>query len=138
MNKLEIYGVLLLLIIASITGAYFKGAHDKEHSLATEQLAANAKALQESTLALQARAKADDEARAASEAFTARMKQGLADVNARFAKLPNVVVDAHGCPDLGDNFRLRWNAVTGLLGTFGPSPGKPDGPVPLQPVPAPR
>jgi len=138
MNRLEIYGVLLVLFGAILVAGYFKGRNDEKTALVTQQLADNAKALQEAADAARARAAADDAARTEAEAFTERMKQGLTDVNARFSKLPNVVMDARGCPDLNDNFRLRWNAVTGLFGASGLSPDQSGIAVPAQPVPATR
>lgn len=114
LTKLEMYAIVAVLLIAVIVGAYFKGRNDEKDTFASKQLIANAKVLQDSLDSAHARMEEDDKARQTTEEFIARTRQGLSDVNTKFAKLPNVVVDTRGCSQLGDNFRMRWAAAAGV------------------------
>lgn len=125
MNRLEIYAIILAVFGLSLTAAYFKGRFDMQKAITTKQLADNAAALQKANDELTKRAEADDKARKLTEDFIDRVTSGLGAVNAKFAKLPNVVMDAHGCADLNDNFRLRWNSGAGVLGASGQGAGEP-------------
>lgn len=115
MLRLEVYGIVLVILVLAVSGAYFKGRSDGKEAMEQKQLVANAKVLQESVEAAARRAAADNQARQAAEEFIERTRRGLVDVNAKFAKLPNVVT-VGGCPQLGDNFRLRWDAAAGVPG----------------------
>jgi len=137
-SKLEIYGIVLVVLALGFIGAYFKGRHDEQTVITERTLADNARALQGAADAAIARASADDAARQKATDFIASIDQGLANVQARFSKLPAVVVDAHGCERLTDAGRLRWNAAELLPAG---SPVDPAGGAPATvsagPVPAP-
>jgi hypothetical protein len=138
MTKLEIYGIALLVLVLALGGSYFKGRHDEFRATATEQLAANAKALEAAATAQAARADADDKARRKANDFIDQIDQGIASVKAKFAQLPSVVVDAHGCPQLTDAARLRWDAIELLpAGPTADAAGNPSAALPAGQVPAP-
>lgn len=138
MNKLEIYGILLLVLGLALTGAYFKGRQDEAKHLQTEQLAANAAELQKILDKTEVILAADEKGRAAADAFVNRMNTGLLHVATQFSKIPNVVVDTSGCARLADSFRLRWNAAAGVsAGSAIDRAGGADGAVPASPGAAP-
>src|SRR5436305_59292 len=110
LTKLEVYGIVAALIVAAVLASYFKGRSDEHRTITTEQLAANAKALQDAATAATARAAADDTARQKAADLISTVDQGIANVNAKFAKVPAVVVDSRGCSQLGDAVRMRWNS----------------------------
>lgn len=137
-TRLEIWGIGLLILALALGGAYFKGRHDEYHTVVNEQLAANEKALTAAAAAATARAAADDTARQKATDFIASVDQGISHVNAQFASLPPVVVDARGCPQLTPAAGMRWNAIELL--PAGPTPdatGSAPATVPASPVPAP-
>lgn len=122
--KLEIYAIAigagLLLLALGTLGGYFKGRLDEKVAITQKQLADNAQAMQRYEVVSQNRADADDAARQRTIAFIVAVDQGLANVNAKFSKLPSVVLDARGCERLTPASALRWNA-TELLPS-GPAP----------------
>jgi hypothetical protein len=138
MSKLELYGIVLAIVLLSIGGAYFKGRLDEHRSITTQQLAANASDMTKYQTALETRAAADDASRQKAADFIASVDQGIARVNAKFANVPTVVVDAHGCPALTDNARLRWNSVELLpAGPVANTAASASAAVPASPVPTP-
>jgi hypothetical protein len=108
--KLEGYALAIAAACLCTVAAYFYGRFEERSTIATEEHAADEKALQGLLDAANARAADDARAHAASEAFIARVQSGLGEVNAKFSSIPNVVVDARGCGVLSDGFRLRWAA----------------------------
>lgn len=110
-SKLEIYAIVLAVLALGFVGAYFKGRLDEKAAITTKQLADNAIVLQKAADAAGARAIADDAARQKAVDFIATVDQGISNVNAKFSKLPTVVVDARGCERLTPNAGMRWNAV---------------------------
>jgi len=56
----------------------------------------------------------DSLARQATDAYMARVNEGLTDVASKFAKLPSVVVDTRGCTDIAPAWDMRWNATADL------------------------
>ncbi len=138
MTKLEIYGVLLLVLGLALGGSYAKGRYDEAGSIHKSELAADAQALDKANAALQARAAADDAARGRTLDFLNAVNGGLQRVQDQFGKLPQVVVDAHGCADLSGNFGLRWNAAAwSLPGAPRPGAGDAHAGLPADPLPAP-
>lgn len=137
-SKLEIYGIVLAVLLLGFVGAYWKGRLDEKAAITTKQLADNAAALQKAADAGAERATADDTARQKAVDFIATVDQGIASVNAKFAKLPTVVVDARGCERLSPNAGMRWNAVELLPtgSTANPAGNAPAG-VPAVPVSTP-
>ncbi len=139
-QKLEIYaiaiGAALLLTLLSATGAYFKGRFDEKAAITQKQLADNAQKMTGYQDTLEKRAAADDTARDKALAFVADIDKRMDGINAKFAKLPNVVVDARGCERLTDTARLRWNSIELLPAgpTDQPAGIPPDA---LQPAPMP-
>lgn len=119
-NKFEIYGIVLAILLLGFVGAYFKGRLDEKTAITTRQLADNAQALQKAADGAAARAIADDTARQKAVDFIATVDQGITNVNAKFAKVPTVVVDARGCERLTPASSMRWNAVELL--PAGPTP----------------
>ena len=120
MSRLEIYAILLVMLGASIAGAYYKGKHDKGEEIQTAQLAADAVALGKMRDAMIQRALADDAARAKADEFVGAVDKGIANAKAKFGQLPQIVVDSRGCAAIGPNFGLRWNAAADSVpGAFG-------------------
>ena len=140
MNKLEIYIVLALMILGTNVGCVFYGIHWADQHNTTKQLVADEKALQEMAAAATRRAQVDNMAADAAEANRLRIQQGMDHVIAQFGKLPNTVLDAHGCSDLSPAFGMRWNATAGV--PAGPvddtATVQPSGVVPAVPVQAPK
>ncbi|HXH91212.1 MAG TPA: hypothetical protein VNN25_06500 [Thermoanaerobaculia bacterium] len=130
-QRLEIYAIAigagLLLLVLGTTGGYFKGRLDEKAAITQKQLADDAKKMTDYQGTLEKRAAADDTARDKALAFVADIDKRMDGINAKFAKLPNVVVDARGCERLTDAARLRWNSVE-LLPT-----GNVDATSPIQP-----
>jgi hypothetical protein len=110
-NKLEIYGIVLIVLALGFVGAYFKGRLDEKAAITQKQLADNAQKMTAYEGTLESRANADDAARQKALAFIAQVDQGLANVKSQFSKLPSVVVDARGCERLSPISGMRWNAV---------------------------
>lgn len=114
-TKLEIYCVVGLMIVFGNAGFYALGRWHGEKQVYLEQ----AKADQAETRKILDRAidirNSDDQGRSITNEFIHRVTQGLSDVNTKFAKLPNVVVDSRGCSDFSPAFSLRYNAVSDLL-----------------------
>jgi non-canonical (house-cleaning) NTP pyrophosphatase len=137
-TRLEVYGAVFLLLVLAIGAAYFKGCRDTERRISNEQAVANVKALEDSTRAAEARAIADDSARAKADQFRAEVEEGIENVRAKFARVPTVVVDDRGCQRLTDAARLRWNAVELLpAGSTLSAAGESAAAVPAEPVPSP-
>jgi hypothetical protein len=112
MNKLEIYAILALMLVATGGGLYFKGRHDEKVILTEKALADSAKVLSDANDALRARTEADNAARGVANNFMATVQSNMMEVNTRFAHVPQVIINDKGCPDIAPSFRLRWNADT--------------------------
>lgn len=138
-SKLEIYGIVFAVLMLGFVGAYFKGRLDEKAAITTKQLADNASALQKAADAAAARTTADDAARQKAVDFIATVDQGITNVNAKFAKVPTVVVDARGCERLTPASSMRWNAIELLpAGPVANPAGSAPSSVPAASVPAPR
>jgi hypothetical protein len=109
--RLEIYAVALAVALLFSVGTYFKGRVDERDATQQKQLAANAKQMTDYQVTQQLRDAADDKSRSAALAFVDDISKRMDTVNAKFSKLPSVVVDAHGCEHLTDAARSLWNAV---------------------------
>ncbi|MDB6085197.1 MAG: hypothetical protein JWN43_3078 [Gammaproteobacteria bacterium] len=136
-SKLEIYGIVLAILALGFVGAYFKGRLDEKAAITTKQLADNASDMTKYQTTLAGRADADEAARKKTADFIVSIDQGLANVQAKFSKLPNVVVDARGCPALTPAAGLHWNAVELLPAGPAEQPaGSAPNPVPTAAVPS--
>jgi hypothetical protein len=124
---LERYALFALILVFALGAAYLKGRHDELTTIHTRQLAADDAAAKAELAAKAARAATDDAARAAGQAYLDAVNQGLAHVQSTLGKLPQIVVDAHGCPGLSGNFGLRWNAAADVPGAPGQPADRPDG-----------
>lgn len=111
MNKLEIYGIVLAVLILAGASAYFKGRSDERDAFQQKALAANATKMAGYESTQMQRATADDAARDKALKFVDDISKRMDGVNAKFSKLPNIVVDARGCEHLTDAARVRWNAI---------------------------
>jgi hypothetical protein len=143
MEKLEIYGIALIASLLLTVGAFFvgeyKGMYDEKSAAAEKLEAANERAISTYADTLKSRSDADAQAANTTRDYIAAVEQGLANVQTRFAKLPMVVVDAHGCPSLTAAARLRWNAVELLpAGPAELTTGNATGALPAAAVPAAR
>jgi len=137
-NKLEVYAIALVVLALAFVGAYWKGRLDEKTVITQKQLADNAADMTRYQTTLAGRADADEAARAKTTQFIAAIDQGLVNVQAKFSKLPNVVVDARGCPALTPAAGLHWNSVELL--PAGPAANAADhvtNAVPAGPVPPP-
>ena len=114
MTRLEIYGIALLVLILALFGSYEKGRMVERAAIQKTQEAANAKALQDELLAAQQRTAADNAARDAANQFITHVNGELDALQHKYGSLPNIVVDAHGCPGLSPNFGLRWDAAASM------------------------
>lgn len=114
MTKLEIYGIALVGLLLVFFGAYLKGRHDEATEIHQRQLAADATELQKQLKIGQDRADEDAKARDMMSAFINVLNGKIQNVQKQFASIPQVVIDASGCPAISDAARLRWNAVTGM------------------------
>lgn len=113
-TKLEIYGAILAIVLLGDLGFYFLGRYQEDKANRADQALADQKATREILDRAITLRGLDDKGADATDLLIAGINQRLTDVNSKFAKLPNVVVDARGCPQLGDNFGLRWNAAADL------------------------
>lgn len=137
-SKLEIYGIVLVVLALGFVGAYFKGRHDEQTAISQKTLADNSRAMQQAADAAITRATADDAARQKAADFIATVDQGLANVKAKFSNLPSVVVDARGCERLTPSAGMRWNAAELLSsGSTLDAAGSAPTAVPASPVSAP-
>lgn len=123
--RLEVYGVLIALILATNFGCYVYGRSSEREEIHSKQLEADATAVH--SILEDERRRTDDDAlaRKTTEDFLAHVNQGLSDVSAKYSKLPNVVVDSRGCERLADAFGVRWNAAAGV--STEPADGSTDG-----------
>jgi hypothetical protein len=135
---LEIRLAIYALVVLGFVGCYFKGRLDEKAAITTKQLADNSADMTKYQTTLASRSDADEAARKKTADFIASIDQGLANVQAKFSKLPNVVVDARGCPALTPASGLHWNSVELLSAgpADRPADHAPD-PVPASPVPPP-
>lgn len=139
MGKLEAYGIAIAAFIIISVAAFFMGDFYgtlKERDSTQIKLAqANEAAVKNYGDVLQTRSQDDAQAHARTVDLIAAINEGIDSVHTKFASLPNVVVDARGCPSLTDTARLRWNAVELLpSGPIDTSPGQPSGAVSAVPV----
>jgi hypothetical protein len=115
MGKLEAYGIAIAAFVIISVAAFFMGDFYgtlKERDAAQTKLTqANEAALRNYGDVLQTRSADDSQAHARTVDLLAAINEGIDGVQKKFAGLPNVVMDARGCPSLTDTARLRWNAV---------------------------
>jgi len=139
-NKLEIYGIALVVAILCACAAYIKGRFDEKAAIVRKTNADNTVAMQRWVETAQQRSQADDLARQRTQDFINTVTQGIDHVNAKFARLPTVVVDARGCERLTTAARMRWNAVELLSAGQADAPAGSAAPdaVPAGSVPATR
>jgi|SRR5882672_660937 len=139
MNKLEIYGIIAGVWLLTCAGAYGWGRLDLAHAYEVKQLEADRSALQAGLDHAADLTAKDNAARATTQTLLDNVNRGIANVQTKFAGLPNVVVDPNGCAHLAESFRLRWNQIETVPGGAGTGAVHgPDGPVPREPLPPAR
>ena len=135
-TKAEIYGIVVVVLLLGFAAAYFKGYSNGKEAVVQKTLDDNARKMGEYQQVADGRATADDLSRQKALAFVSDIDKRMDSVNAKFAKLPNVVVDARGCERLTDAAGVRWNNVE-LVPAGSPvdAPGDAVGPVQSPVVP---
>ena len=114
MTRLEIYLIALLVVILGDAGFYVLGRWQESQHVASKQNAADVQELHSILSDAIAVRDKDSLARQATDAYMARVKEGLTDVASEFARLPSVVVDTRGCADIAPAWGMRWNATADL------------------------
>lgn len=142
-QRLEAYAIALLAALVLTIGAFFvgefKGKYEQQATSAQQQQAANLKSIDTYAGTLKDRADADAKAADKTNQLIAAVDEGIANAQKKFAGLPTVVMDAHGCARLTDTARMRFNAVELLpAGPADEPAGNAPGAVSAGPVPSTR
>lgn len=116
MFNLYAIGGALVTVSIMIGSAYLKGRFDERERVQILQLKEYQQIVDEENKARKARVDADNKARLASETFMRDVRGKLTKVREEFDALPMVSENSSGCPDINDNFRLRWNSAEAVFG----------------------